>query len=184
MKKENSEYSSFSLLRFIVSKWKLLTIITVVAAVAAFVCACFIKPHFKSTAIVYAPRTNSVSKILLADETSNERMDMKAYAIEAETEQMLEILNSRELKDKLIRRHNLIQHYELDTTQKYWQTKLYKNLEESMEIKRTKFGAISITIEDKDPKMACRIANDVVDLLDTFKREIENERARAAYAVM
>ena len=93
MKKENSEYSSFSLLRFIVSKWKLLTIITVVAAVAAFVCACFIKPHFKSTAIVYAPRTNSVSKILLADETSNERMDMKAYAIEAETEQMLEILN-------------------------------------------------------------------------------------------
>lgn len=184
MKKENSEYSSFSLLRFIVSKWKLLTIITVVAAVAAFVCACFIKPHFKSTAIVYAPRTNSVSKILLADETNNERMDMKAYAIEAETEQMLEILNSRELKDKLIRRHNLIQHYALDTTKKYWQTKLYKNLEESMEIKRTKFGAISITVEDKDPKMACRIANDVVDLLDTIKREIENERARAAYAVM
>ena len=96
----------------------------------------------------------------------------------------MEILNSRELKDKLICRHHLIQHYELDTTKKYWQTKLYKNIEESLDIKRTKFGAISITFEDKDPEMACRVSNDVVTLLDTIKREIENERASAAYAVL
>ena len=73
MKNTESEYSSFSLLRFIASKWKLLIIITVAAAVVAFVCACFIKPHYKSTAIVYAPRTNSVSKILLADARPSRR---------------------------------------------------------------------------------------------------------------
>ena len=184
MKNTESEYSSFSLLRFIASKWKLLTIITGAAAVIAFVCSCFITPHYKSTAIVYAPRTNSVSKILLADETNNERLDIKAYAIEEETEQMMEILGSRALKDKLIPRHNLIAHYNLDTTKKYWQTNLYKNLEESLDVKRTKYGAISISFEDRDPELACRITNDIVDLLDTIKREVENERARAAYAVL
>ena len=179
-----NDNSSFSLLRFLARKWKLLALVFVVAAVLAFAASCFIKPHFKSTAVIFAPRTNSVSKILTAEETNNERLDIKAYAIEEETEQMMEILNSRELKDILIKKYNLVQHYELDTASKYWQTKLYKNLEESYQVKRTKYGAISITFEDKDVKMACTIANDVVDLLDTLKRRIENERAQAAYIAM
>ena len=184
MRNMNEEYSSFSFIRFIGKYWKLLTIITLVAVVASFICACFIRPHFKSEAIVFAPRTNSVSKILLADETSNERLDMKAYAYEEETEQMMEILGSRELKDILIRKYNLREHYDLDSTAKHWQTKLYEYIDKNLVIKRTKYGAISITYEDWDPKTACAIANDIVDLLDTMKHRIDNERAAASYAVM
>lgn len=184
MKKANDEYSSFNFICFLASKWKILAIITIVAGIVAFICACFIKPHFKSTAVVFAPRTNSVSKIILADETSNERLDMKAYAIEEETEQMMEVLGSRELQDMIVRKYNMIAHYELDTNRSHWRTKLYENIEKSLEIKRTKYGAISITFEDKDPQLACAIANDIVNMLDTLKRQIENERAAAVYAVM
>jgi uncharacterized protein involved in exopolysaccharide biosynthesis len=184
MKNSDNEYSSFNFIRFIASHWKLLTIITVVAGVVAFVCASFIKPHYKSTAVVFAPRTNSISKILLAEETNNERMDIKAYAIEEETEQMMELLSSRELLDKIIRKYHMREHYEIDTARKYWQTKLYENMEKSLDIKRTKYGAISITFEDRDPQLACAIANDVVNMLDTLKWETENARAAAAYAVM
>ena len=184
--RENSrnEYNSFSLLRFVFSKWKIFLIVFVAAAVLSFICASLIRPHYKATAIIFGPRTNSVSKILLADETNNERLDIKAYAIEAETEQMMEILGSRDIKDAIIKKYNMLEHYDLDTTKKYWQTKLYKNMSSSLSIKRTKYGAIAITFDDTDPVLACNVTNDVLDLLDSTKRRIENERAAAAYAVM
>ncbi len=182
--KHPNSYHSFSLLQFVISKWKIFALVFVLAAILSFVCASLIRPRYRSTAVVYAPRTNSVSKILLADETNNERLDIKAYAIEEETEQMMELLASRDIKDSLIRRHDLIKHYKLESKPKYWQSKLYKYLEESLVIKRTRFGAISISFEDTDAKLACEVTNDVLDLLDITKRRIENERAQAAYAVM
>lgn len=184
--RENSrnEHNSFSLLRFVFSKWKIFLIVFAAAAVLSFICASLIPPHYRATAIVFGPRTNAVSKILLADETSNERLDIKAYAIEEETEQMMEILGSRDIKDAIIQKYNMMEHYGLDTTKKYWQTRLYKNMNESLSIKRTKYGAISITFDDIDPVFACNITNDVLDLLDSTKHRIENERASAAYAML
>lgn len=179
-----NEYNSFSLLRFVFSKWKIFLIVFVVAAVLSFVCASLIRPHFRATAVIFGPRTNSVSKILLADESNNERLDIKAYAIEEETEQMMEILGSRDIKDAIIKKYNMMEHYGLDSSKKYWQTKLYKYMNESLVIKRTKYGAISITFDDYDPVLACNVTNDILDLLDSTKRRMENERAAAAYEVM
>ena len=86
-----NEYNSFSLLRFVFSKWKIFLIVFIASAVLSFVCASLIRPHYRATAVVFGPRTNAVSKVLLADETNNERLDIKAYAVEEETEQMMEI---------------------------------------------------------------------------------------------
>ena len=79
---ENSQqYNSFSLVRFL-WKWRIwLLIICGVTFVLSAVCSCFIKPKFKSTATIYAPRTNSTAKILLNEQNYNERLDIKAYAI-------------------------------------------------------------------------------------------------------
>ena len=179
-----NENNSFSLLRFVFSKWKIFLIVLVASAVLSFICASLVAPHYRATAIIFGPRTNAISKVLLADETNNERLDIKAYAIEEETEQMMEILGSRDIKDAIIKKYNMLEHYGLDTNKKYWQTKLYKNMNESLNIKRTKYGAISITFDDIDPVFACNITNDVLDLLDSTKRRIENERAAAAYAML
>lgn len=183
-KNQQREYNSFSLLRFIAKKWKLLLIVFVAAAVLSFIAASLIRPKYKSTSIIYAPRTNSVAKILLNEENNNERLDVKAYAMEEETEQMMELLNSREIKDAIIQKYHLLNHYELDTNQKYWQSRLYNNLKENYEIKRTKYGAISISFSDWDPKLASDITNEIVNMLDSTKRRIENERAIAAYSIL
>ena len=184
--RENSRngYNSFGLLRFVFSKWKIFLIVLIASAALSFICASLIRPHFRATAVIFGPRTNAISKVLLADETNNERLDIKAYAIEEETEQMMEILGSRDIKDAIIKKYNMLEHYDLDTNKRYWQTKLYKYMNQNLVIKRTKYGAISITFEDYDPVLACNVTNDVLDLLDSVKRRMENERAAAAYAVM
>lgn len=181
---DDRKFNSFSLLRFIWERRKTFLIVCVAAAVLSLAVSFLIKPKYKSTAIVYAPRTNSVAKILLNEESYNERLDIKAYAVEEETEQMMQILNSRDIKDALIEKFNLAVHYDIDTASSHWQTKLYKHLEGEMTIKRTQYGAISISVMDEDPHFASAMANEITSQLDTVKNRIEYERAVAAYNIL
>jgi LPS O-antigen subunit length determinant protein (WzzB/FepE family) len=174
MDKQN-EFNSFSVIHF-AWKWrKILFIVTLLSGILAFAVSMFIKPMFQSTAIVYAPQYNS----LLVDnyEVKN---DLHSYGHEYEAEQLMQILNSREFKDTLVRQFNLIEHYEIDTLHKYWRSKLYKELEEKIKINRTQYLAVVISVLDKDPKFAATLANAMVDELDMFKNKMELERSQAA----
>jgi len=181
-----TEFNSFSLLNYLWKWRKLFIIVCGAAAVLSFFFSTeiFIRPKYKATTIIYAPRTNSVSKTLLNPNNVNERLEIKAYAIEEETEQMMQILHSREIKDILIERYDLQNHYDIKPNSKYWQTKLYETIENAIEIKRTKYGAIAITVKDWCPELAAKMANDIASELDTIKNKIEYERALAACKVL
>lgn len=179
---ENKEqYNSFSLLQFIWKWRKWLLIIGLATAILSLLCTYLVTPRYKSTAVIYAPRTNSMSKILLNKENYNERLEVKAYALQEETEQMMQILNALEIKDSLISHFNLAEHYDINVQSKGGQTKLYKTLTNNLTIKRTEFGAISIAVSDEDPQMACDMANYILQLVDTVKNRTDCERATAAY---
>lgn len=184
IQKNDQQFNSFSLLQFIWQKRRTLTLVCCIVAIVTLILSFLIHPRFTSTAIIYAPRTNSVAKILLNPETYNERLDMKAYADDAETEQMMEILMSREIKDTLIKRYNLYVHYRIREKELYRQTKMYNRLKKNINIKRTKYGAISVSVEDTDPQMAADMANDIIALLDSVKNRIEHERTMAAYNLL
>lgn len=178
--------NSFSLVRFVWERKIRLLIICFVTAVLSFFFSSkiFIKPEYKSTAIIYAPRTNSTSKILLNEENYNEKLDIKAYATEVETEQMMQLLDAREIKDSLIQKYRLADYYEINLQKKGGYTKLYKILTSNIAIKRTDFGAISISVKDWNPQQACDMANDIVRLLDTIKNRTERTRATIAYQIL
>jgi capsular polysaccharide biosynthesis protein len=177
-----NDFNSFSLINYIWQWRKMFLIVCGVAGVLAifFSSKIFIAPQFKATTIIYAPRTNSVSKILNNEHNINERLDVKAYAMEEETEQMMQILDSREIKDMLIERYDLVAYYNIKTTKKAWKDKLYEIVEGAIKIKRTRYGAISISVTDWSPERAALMANDIAAELDTIKNKIERERAVAA----
>jgi len=168
-----NDFNSFSVIQF-AWKWrKPLTIITLLSGILAFLFSLFIQPMYKSTAIVFAPYYNSI----LA-EIYDVRFDMKKYGEEYETEQLLQILNSREFQDTIISQFNLAEYYGIDTTRRHWRSKLYKTME-NFEIKRTKFGGISISVKDRSPQMAAILANAVVDMSDAYKNRVDQERTLA-----
>ncbi|MBR4135030.1 MAG: hypothetical protein IKU03_01265 [Bacteroidales bacterium] len=177
----NNQYNSFSIIQFLWRwKWWLLAI-CLATMIISLGCSMLIKPRFKSTAVIYAPRTNSGAKILLNEENYNERLDMKAYAIEEETEQMMQLLSAQEIKDSLIEKYHLAEYYDIPMDSKGAKTKLNKTLTNNITIKRTQFGAITISVSDEDPQMACNMTQDILRLLDTVKNRAEHERAAAAY---
>ncbi|MCL2168135.1 MAG: Wzz/FepE/Etk N-terminal domain-containing protein [Lentimicrobiaceae bacterium] len=177
-----NEFNSFSLINYIWQWRKLFLILCFAAGVLSiiFTLKFFIRPQFKATTIIYAPRTNSFSKIISNESNINERLDVKAYAVEEETEQMMEILNSREIKDVLIEKYDLVNYYGINTERKVWKDKFYETLKGNIDIKRTKYGAITISVSDWSPERAAQMANDIAAELDTIKNRIECERAFAA----
>lgn len=185
----NSNHTSNSLtgLLQILRKWKIRLITAVaVTAVLSFVFSSpwIVRPRFTSTAVIYAPRTNSTAKILLNEESYNEKLDIRAYASEEETEQMMQLLDAREIKDSLIEKYDLFRYYDIKPDRKAARAKLYKAIGENITIRRTDYGAISVSVTDWNPQYACEMANDVLRLLDTIKNRTEHERASSAYALL
>ena len=147
-------------------------------------CSFLVRPRYRSTAQLYAPRTSSVSKILLNEQNYNERLEIKALATVDETEQMLPFLNSVAIKDSLIKKYNLAKYYNINVNKKGGMTKLYKTITNNMIVKRTDYGAISLSLSDWDPQRAYEMTLDVVRWLDTVKNAVEYERALAAYTIL
>lgn len=179
-----NQYNSFSLVRFIWKWRKWLLIVCACAFVISLICSFLIKPKYKSTATIYAPRTNSTAKILLNEQNYNERLDIKAYAIEAETEQMMQLLNAQEIKDSLIAKYNLANAYGIKQNAKGWKSKLNKTLTGNMTVKRTEYGAIEVSIADWDAQRACNMTQDILRYIDTLKNRVEHDRSVAAYDIL
>lgn len=71
-------------------------------------------------------------------------------------------------------------HYEIDTTQKYKKTALDKEFDENIAFLPTKFMSVRIKVLDKNPQIAADIANDIANLIDTVMNNMRKERALEA----
>ena len=177
-KSGNHYFQSPGLILFII-KWKLpLLIITLIAVVGAIVFSApyFITPKFKSTVIFFPSSTNSISRALLG-EGNQPSQDILAFGEEEQAEQMLQILFSDDIRDEIIARYNLMQHYNIDTTAAYPKTRLYKKFEDNISFERTEYMSVKIEVLDADAQTAANIANDIAALVDSTKTKMQRERA-------
>lgn len=133
---------------------------------------------------MFSTSSNAVSQLILAEGNYNEFLDITQFGDDAHIEQMIQILNSREIKEHIIEKFNLIEHYQIDTTKKYWKTKLYKYVKSNVQFSRTDNLAIEITVEDTDPILAANIANEISDYYDILKRQIVQQRSIEAFNIL
>lgn len=178
------DFDSSNLLLFIIRWKKPLVIIAVAAAVlsAIFSAPMFITPKFESTVIMFPTSTASISKSLLAKNNAAKE-DLLSFGEEEQAEQLLQILNSDEIRSRIVEQYDLMTHYEIDTTDQYKQTKLFKEYESNITYKRTEFQSVRIDVLDSDPQLAADIANNIAALVDSVKNRMQKERAYKAMAI-
>ena len=102
-------------------KWrKPLIIVPLVAAVLAYIFTrpFFIDPLYKSTVILFPSTTNSVSKALLPQQNTFSNEDILEFGTEDQAEQLLQILNSGEIRDSIINKFDLMNHYKISPDMK------------------------------------------------------------------
>lgn len=181
----NFSFNSANFILFLYKWRKPLMLIAVIAIICSVIFSSpwFITPKFKSTVIMFPTSTNAVSKALLSESFGN-KQDILEFGEEEQAEQLLQILNSNQIRAKVIKKYSLMKHYGIDSNERFCNTKIYREYDRNITFKRTEFMAVQITVLDKDPQMAADIANNISELMDSVKNQMIKERAMMAYRIV
>ena len=183
--KQKDAYSTKGLFKLLAAYRKSVLIILIAAALLAvlFSSPLFITPLYKSTAILYPTSSNSISKILIST-TYQSNKDILEFGESEQTEQMLQVLNSNRIRDKVIDRYHLMEHYGIKPDSRYPYTKLNKLYDSRIRFRRTEYNAVKITVLDSDPALAAQIANDIAELYDSTMNAMQKEVAVKAFQLV
>ena len=179
-KEQNSyNFNSVDLLIYIWKKRYILIAVGVLAGVASIIASMMITPMFKSNVIMFPVTDATISKSLLAQNYSG-RQGVYAFGEEEQAEQLLQVLNSKYIRDNIIEKYNLMEHYGIDPESKYPQTLLFETFKSNVNFKLTEYMSVEITVMDSDPIYASNIANDISALIDVVFNNMKRQRSATA----
>jgi len=136
-------WNSSNLLKILIKwKWHIVSI-TFVGMLVIGAATYLIKPKYSSTAIVYP-------------------VNLGGFSEESFSEQMIQILKSREITDKIIEKYDLSKHYEIDKSYKHYQSTMYYLYNENVSINKTEYESIEISVLDIDADYARNIVNSIL----------------------
>lgn len=176
---DNRNNNAQDLVQFIWDKRKSIITLTIAAAIVAAVYSLLIEKKYKSVVTLYPAMSNTVA---FTDEIHAEQSAAQ-FGEEEQAEQMIQILKSAIVRNKVISKYDLINHYNIDTASNIKMTSLYETYEDNISFSRTKYGSVQIIVLDKDPVFAANMANDIAMYFDGAKNKMINERSKEALTV-
>ncbi len=152
------------------------------ALIASLIISYCVPERYKSTVVLYPANSTSVSQTLATDE--NTERGLLQFGEKEEVEQMMQMLQSNDIRNRIIEKYNLIEHYRIDPDTKYLYTKLYDKYEDNVKISRTEYTSVKVDVLDESPDTAAMIANDISQLLDTVYARMQRDRAYRAVKIV
>lgn len=148
-------------------KWrKEILIATIAAGIAAIIFSSpfFIKPLYSSTAIVYPD-------------------NIKPYSEENNTEQMLQFFESADIRDSIIKKFDLYNHYGINPAgeEAYYTISLY--YKDAVYIRKTLYESVEIKVSDTDPETARNMVNAIMDVYNKKVKRVHLEKYGEAYTL-
>ena len=187
MSKKKNHYS-FDFVEVIafIYKWRIhLLIVTISAAIISAIISSplFIAPQYKSTALFYPGTTNSIASSLFYTIKEKAKDPLK-YGDEEIDEQYMQLLESNDLKSRVINQFDLMKHYKIDAARADKYTALYKAYDNNIKARRTNYNSIEVNVYDEKPEVAASIANYVLVMVDTVKKEIQGRMAKQIFTIV
>ena len=134
-----------NLLLFIWKNQKIIGLITLIGAITSLVISLLLTPIFKSTAIVFPTATSTVS----FSEQRNAKAAAMDFGEEESAEQLVQILQSSKVRDRIVGEFDLMNHYEIDPNDENKRFKLVKKYSNNFSFTRTRYGSIQIDVFEK-----------------------------------
>jgi len=178
--KENTHLNP---LAFFYKNRKVVIAVGIIACISSGVISFIIPVKYKSTVILFPAASSSISKSLMTENASAES-DLLQFGEEEDSERMLQILQSDEIRDKIAAKYKLMEHYGVDTSSPYKKTFLKDEFESNIQFRKTEFVSVKIEALDSDPNMAANIANDIASLFDSTITRMKRERAIDAFKIV
>jgi uncharacterized protein involved in exopolysaccharide biosynthesis len=165
-------------------KWrKTIIAVAVLAAISSVGVAWMIPEKFKSTVILFPAPSVSISKSLMSANASP-NSDLLQFGEEDDMERMLQVLNSEEIRERIVSKYKLSEHYGIEKDNQFKRTLLRQQYDDNIQFKKTEFMSVKIEVLDRSPEMASNIANDIAALYDSTMTRMKRERAIDAFNII
>lgn len=167
-------------------RWKItFSIVVFPSAILAYILASppFTEPLYRSASVFYPTSEGAFSDQVIQPDAVHDNGYLDVGE-EERVERFLQILKSEKLKAMMLRRFNLLKHYEIPKDAENRYKKFAKTYKSNFNFSKTQFRAIEAEVFDKNPEKAARMANAVVNIADSLHTEVKQKRAQEAMAVV
>ena len=160
------EYFNNKSIFSLINKWRVhIVVIALIAAIVSGGASYLITPLFKSTAVLYP-------------------VNLAPFSDENETEQMLQMLQSNDIKFKLIENLKLDEHYKVDRKEKMFKTYMFFKLSERISFSKTEFESVKISVLDQKPEKAVEIVNEIINLYNKKVQSLHRYKYKELLAIL
>ncbi len=181
-KKLKGDIESSGLLLFVWQRRFPLITVTVLALVVSVIVSLVITPRYSSSVILYPTPMTTLSRSLLGPGTS--RDELMTFGREADAERILQILQSNTIRDRIIEKYDLMEHYGINWEGRFPITNLHKKFERNVRFRKTQYMAIEIEVRDADPDFAADMANDIAGYIDSVMNVMIRHRAESSLSII
>ncbi len=174
--------NQYNLLGVIQSIWKWRKKIMWICGIT-FIGSCifalvFLSNYYSSSAIFYAASPN----LSFPEPVGMESKETQYYGEEEDMDRILTIAESKEVADYLISKFNLHDRYEIKLDQRLGAHKMMKQFRKLYTVKKTKYDAIQVSMEDKDPAKAKEMADAAWVKIDEIGQRLIKESQKLELA--
>lgn len=180
MANQGVDLSLTALFRVIWSNRKLLLIVGSVAVVGSALVSLVMTEYYRSTVVIFPARTSSI----ILNESGVKRGNISDFGEEEEAEQLLQVISSDDVQERVIEKHDLYTHYEIDRGEAHSRSRIRQQYNSNVSVKRTKYNSIEISVLDTDADMAAGIANSISEFTDSVKNRMIRERAKTSMSMI
>jgi capsular polysaccharide biosynthesis protein len=175
--------SSFDLVLYLWAHRRLVIGITLLGLLTGLVASFVIRPLYRSEVVMFPAITNSVSKALLS-EASTGRDDILALGDENDAEQLLQMLQSERIRERVTDQFGLARTFRIKPGTKHWRARLREAYQDHIKFEYTKFGSVKVSVMHPHADSAALVANYIADEVDSVWKEMAWERAEKGFRIV
>ena len=149
-----------------VVKWKWVLLGVSLAAIIASVIISLNMPNYYKSTVTFQPLNLTLLEPSMIFELNPGEQNIGTFGGKSDANRIITLANSGPIIDYIINDNKLWVHYGIDTGSATWRYKTQKQFSKNYKVIKTSEDALKISVYDKDPAMAAKLANQIVTTID------------------
>jgi hypothetical protein len=151
-------------------------IIAFVVGTILAICLTFLIPKkYRASGIIYPPNSFTRDQLI-----SNPQ-----FGHESETEQLMQLLESSTLRDRVVNEFDFISYYDIDSNTVGWKQNLNLKYIQDVQFFRSKYLSVIVSAELTKPERAAEVVNFIIDEVNNYKKNVfkDNRDAEISFYI-
>jgi capsular polysaccharide biosynthesis protein len=159
---DESAFDGPAYLSYLISRWKLLVVVPIVAAIAATFITFFLPAKYDATGILFPPRGNDPESVISDPQ----------FGYDTEADRLIQMLESETMISKVVEANRLIDYYKINPSRKDAMGQVRKQFRQDVQIIRTRYMSVVIKARMKSPELAADVVNTFIDQTNAVRNEV------------